>query len=209
VEGKAGPDTGTPGAVELPEGATVVVAGDVASRISAFVLDALIVAFGTLVLLTVLGFVHGPVLDIRSSGELADRVEIDPVRFGIDTAASTALAALYFAGSWTRRRATFGQRAIGLEVLPAGDVTAGLTVFQGIVRFLAMGAPLWVIAGFASGNVRLLFWCLGLGWYGVLAITVVGGSSATGIHDRIARTVVVRHVRLLELGAGPDRAVAS
>lgn len=183
-----------------------VVAGDVAARIAGFLIDAVIVTFASLVLLTLLGFLHGPVVEVRSSGGLADRVEVDAARFAVDTVCTTLLAATYFAGSWVRRGHTIGQRAVGLEVVSAGDATAALGTGRAIVRFFSLGAPLWIIAGFVAGNARLVLWLLALAWYVVLAVSVAAGSATQGVHDRIAGSVVVRHVTpLLGHGTRADR----
>ena len=183
----------TAGASSLDEGESLVVPGDASARVVGFFIDSVIVSIGSLVLLTVLGLVHGTVIEVRTSGALADRVEIDAVRFSIDTGVVTLFAAAYFAGSWVRSGATIGQRSVGLRVLPAGEATR-VSPIAATVRFLALGAPLWVIAGLVSGNARLAFWCLALIWYAVVLVSVTRGTSTTGIHDRIAGTIVVRHV---------------
>lgn len=179
-----------------PEGGGQVLAeGDAPARIAGFVVDAVLVALASFVVLTVLGLIHGPVVVIGGSGDLPDRVEVDTARFAIDSFAITMLAGFYFAGSWVRSGATPGQGSVRLRVLDATG-RSNVTVMQAVIRFLALGAPLWLIAGIVSGNARLAAWCLTVLWYGVLTVTVVRGSSASGIHDRLARTVVVRDVAL-------------
>lgn len=186
----------------LPRNDSVLVGGDASSRVGGYVVDSAIVSAGSLVLLTVLAVIHGPVIEFERSGEFSDRVELDGLWFAIDTAAVTLFAGIYFAGSWVRSGATIGQRAVGLRVLPAdasdgtngADGVATLTAGRAVARYLALGVPLWLAAGFTSGNVRLAFWCLGALWYAVLLVSVVKGSSTVGIHDRIARTMVVRRV---------------
>lgn len=185
-----------------------MVAGDLPARLSGFVVDALVVGVATLVMLTVLGVLHGPVVTVHRAGSIADRVEVDAALFAVDTLAATALAAVYFAGSWVRHGATLGQRINGLQVLPTGPRAARLTIARSLVRFCCLGSPIWVAAGFTSGTPRLALWILGVLWYVVLAASVSAGSSTEGIHDRIAGTMVVRHATRVDIGLIDDGATA-
>ncbi len=181
----------------IPHNERVVVAGDVAARVGGFAIDATIVSIGSLVLLGVLAFVHGPVVEVRGTTPLPDRVVIDDALFAVDTALVTLLAGLYFVVSWVRGGATPGQRAFGLSVLPLG-VGETLNAGRACIRFVALGSPFWVAAGLTSGRLRLLMWVCGLAWYAALATSVVIGSRTTGLHDRLARTMVIRRLRPLD-----------
>ncbi len=171
----------------------MIAEGDAPARIAGFVVDSAIVSVAALFLLTVLGVLHGPVVEVQGSGDLPDRLDVDTVRFAIDSVVVSLFAGCYFAGSWIRFGATPGQSSVGLRVLDAAG-GRDMSPAQAAIRFVALGAPLWLIGGLVSGNARLAAWCLTLVWYGVLVVTVVRGSSVSGIHDRIARTIVVREV---------------
>lgn len=174
----------------------VLAEGDAPARIAGFVVDSVIVSFVSLFLLTMLGVLHGPVVAVEGSGELPDRLEVDATLFAIDAAVITLMTGVYFAGSWIRFGATPGQGSVGLRVLDATG-GSGLTGKQALTRFVALGAPLWLISGLVSGNARLAAWSLTIIWYVVLVVTVARGSSVSGVHDRIAGTIVVREVRPL------------
>lgn len=183
----------TADATNLQDGGLTLAEGDAPARIAGFVIDTAVVSLASLLLLTVLGIVHGPLVEIEGSGELPDRVDVDPARFALDSIAVTLFAGIYFAGSWVRSGATPGQRSVRLRVLDATG-RANVTVMQGVIRFLSLGAPLWLVGGLISGNARLAVWCLTVVWYGVLTVTVIRGSAVSGVHDRLARTIVVREV---------------
>lgn len=183
-------------------------AGDAPARVSGYIVDSAIVLLGSFVLLSALGLVHGPAVEVSGSGGLSDRVDVDRTRFAIDTAMVAFASGAYFVGSWVRRGATIGQRTVGLRVLGTNE-QHGLTITAAVIRFVALGAPLWVTAGLLSGNARVAVWCLALLWYGVLFVSVVRGTSTTGLHDRIARTIVVREVALVELGTERIQTVAA
>jgi uncharacterized RDD family membrane protein YckC len=104
-----------------------------------------------------------------------------------------AVQAAYFLWFWTGgRRATPGQRVFGLQVGNAFDGRP-LTMAQAIARWLAMGwwaGLLLLLPWFAVavGSYALVFG----GWWIVLAISMIVSPTKQGIHDRIARSAVVR-----------------
>lgn len=182
--------------------ACVYTGGDASARLSGYLIDAVVIAAASFVLLVVLGLVHGPVIEFSGAGELADRVDVDRTRFAADTAVIVVFVGLYFAGSWARRGATIGQRSTGLSVLSASD-GGPPSLGWALVRFIALGTPFWVAAGFVAGSARFLLWLIGALWYFALLVSVVRGSTTTGWHDRIARTIVVRKVSTVDVPQRP------
>jgi uncharacterized RDD family membrane protein YckC len=181
----------------------VLVAADIGGRAISFLVDAVLVSVLAFIALGVLAVLHGPVVVVRWSGDLVDRLSVDRVRYLVDTAVVGFLSAVYFAGSWWRRGATVGQRLVGIRLhAAAGDradrrVGGPLSGRAALVRWLALGVPLWLGAGVAGGNVRLALWLASWLWYVVVALTTVTGTPLQGVHDRLAGSVAVRSVRPL------------
>jgi hypothetical protein len=179
----------------------VVVAADIGGRTFCYFIDTLMFCVAAFVVLSVLSLVHGPVVSVRRAGNLVDRMNVDDVRFAMDTAIVSLLSGLYYAGSWWRRGATPGQRLCRIEVRPADrcdDAGARVPLARAVVRWLALGAPLWVAASVATGNLRWTLWFAAWAWYLLLAVTVARGTGLQGLHDRLSRTAAIRIVHPLE-----------
>ena len=188
-----------------PPGPRCLVAADAPGRAAGFAIDAVLLAIVSLVALTALSLAHGPVVEVRRTGDVIGTVRVDQGLLVLDTLAICALSALYFAGSWVRWGATIGQRGLGISLRPAdsADGPPGLRWGPAIVRWLALGAPIWVAAGLADGNTRWGLWSAGVLWYAVLGVSVSAGSSLTGIHDRLAGAVAVRWAESIRTSLSP------
>jgi uncharacterized RDD family membrane protein YckC len=96
----------------------------------------------------------------------------------------------YFVTAWSGgRRATIGQRLLKIEVGHAFD-GASLTLEQAFRQWLAFGYWLSLFALITVASVASVF-ALGL-WILVLLTTTVRSPTKQGLHDRFARSVVVR-----------------
>jgi uncharacterized RDD family membrane protein YckC len=121
--------------------------------------------------------------------------------------ATTAAVAIY---AWVALRATPGQRAMGLITVDAGT---GKTLLPGqaLARYLVLFAPvlvgldisLWFsLVQFTPPDLNdpssltgLLVPAATLGWYAWLASSSWNDPRGRGVHDRIARSVVVQPTR--------------
>jgi uncharacterized RDD family membrane protein YckC len=85
---------------------------------------------------------------------------------------------------------------------------AALTIGQAIARWLLLGAP-FVIAtmlGLALPAVALLSMLAVLAWYALLLVTTARNPRKQGLHDRYARTVVVKAMPAPPVWATPGGA---
>ncbi len=87
-------------------------------------------------------------------------------------------------------------RLLGLRV---GTETDGrpLDPRHAIVRWLVVGIPALLVslALYVPNTIALILAGLGLAWLLLLLYTMVQGSAKQGLHDRLARSIVVRSRR--------------
>lgn len=107
-------------------------------------------------------------------------------------------SALYFIYTWTRMRASIGQRVLGLETVNAAD-GATLTQNQAIRRWAFLFGPtaLGSVLGYAPGGLGLIGSLVGLLafiYQVYLLYTVSQSPKRQGYHDVQAGTVVVKRV---------------
>ncbi len=102
------------------------------------------------------------------------------------------ISAAYFVYTWTRMRASPGDRLLGLMVLNAADGSP-LTTNQALLRWLLLAGPgaLGTLAGYDVG-VGAIISILVLVWYVYLAWTTYTDPRRQGFHDRYVQSVVVR-----------------
>jgi uncharacterized RDD family membrane protein YckC len=173
-----------PGPPKDPGPAPGVAYSDLRFRVLAYIIDAVIVGVLNLVvsvLLLDVGLAFGDTL-----GWIIGLVFV--------TAFNVAFSALYFIYSWTKLRASPGQKILGLETLNAAD-GATLTQPQAIRRWLILFGPfallsaLQVVVGGTLGN---LFSLASLGYGIYLLWTTYKDPKRQGFHDHFAATVVTR-----------------
>src|SRR5688572_6754506 len=174
VAGWTAPDAGLPAAPV--EG--FVIAG-IGSRLVAWLLDGLIVGLIAVLVGTLLIVVSG----LTTAGDA----------ILVSTALSVVILAIdfvYLVGFWTGpRRATPGMRLLALEIV---DATSGaaLTVRAAVIRWLAFGAFLSLLAALpVIGEISS--WVL-IGWSVFLLMTTAMSPVNQGIHDRWAGSAVMR-----------------
>jgi len=167
----------------LPPG---LVFADTPSRIVAYVLDSVAISAILAIPSGLLGL-----YDYAYSG--ASYPPLMPrSTFIVSILLSFGISAAYFLWFWTGgRRATPGQWVFGIQVANAFDGRS-LTVTQAVERWLAMGwwlgfALLLPFFGIAMG----LYAMLGV-WWIVLVISMIASPTKQGIHDRFARSALVR-----------------
>lgn len=174
---------------------TVSCYADVPTRIVALLIDAVlltIIVFAGAVVVSVLA---GPAVEFNTAADSAqDAVTLHRGIAVLDGAVSLFLSAGYFAGAWLALAASPGQRLIGVRI--RGQATrAAMTPGQAIARWALLAAPFGVAAvlttaltGLSNAIVDLAM----IAWYGLLLVTTARSPTKQGLHDRIARTVVVK-----------------
>ena len=111
-----------------------MVYSDLPMRIFAYIIDAVILSAAFFLLFTILGAMFLGSLFVGGFGFGVI------LWFLVFVAAYFAISAVYFIYTWTRMRATFGQRILGLETVNAGD-GATLTQPQAIRRYVFLFGP--------------------------------------------------------------------
>lgn len=129
------------------------------------------------------------------------------IGFGFGNVASTTsvlvqqvlsylLIGAYFVYMWTAMRGTVGMRLLGMQI---GHESDGRTIDmnQALTRYALMFGP-----GFAAGLISSF--ALGLGviaslvsfvWFIALVVTTAQSPTKQGLHDRYAKTMVVKAAR--------------
>jgi len=162
---------------------------DAPNRLVAYVLDVVILAALIFVGSVVVALVLGPAIHVDADV----RLQVDERLVTINGMLATLLNAAYFVLSWTRRRATPGQRLVGLWTGSAHDGSP-LPAGRALLRWALLGGPfvaasvlaLWLPA--VAGPLMML----GLGWYAVVLMTIARDPRRRGVHDRCAGSVVVK-----------------
>jgi uncharacterized RDD family membrane protein YckC len=162
----------------LPQG---LVFADTPSRIVAYLLDGIVISIINWVPLAVLGFYD--TTSLRPPGRDA---------FVLASLITFAISSAYFLWFWTGgRRATPGQRVFEIQVGNAFDGRP-LTTTQAVERYLAMGLWLSLPALLPFLSVAVASFAVVTLWELVLVVSVVVSRTRQGIHDRFARSAVVR-----------------
>lgn len=103
-----------------------------------------------------------------------------------------AIQAAYFLWFWTGgRRATPGQRAFNVQVGNAFDGQP-LTMSQAVARWLGLGYWVTLLTLLPFFGLAVAAYAIGIAWFLVLGISMVLSPTKQGIHDRLARSAVVR-----------------
>ena len=102
-----------------------------------------------------------------------------------------AVGFAYFALCWWRFAATLGQRALGLRVVD--EVSGGrVSVSQAAVRWFFLIGIASAAEGLLAAAGAASIGSLASGAYDVVLLASIAGSAAhQGLHDRLARTVVL------------------
>ena len=174
---------------EVP-GATGLSFADTTTRAAAFIFDSFILGVAGLIVLAALGKGGSTTTLQRTSDPNAIlhalQAPVDPV----STLLSLAFGAIYFIVFWTGgRRATPGQRAFHLQVGNAFDGRA-LSVGQATRRWAALGSPLGLL-GLVPG-LAAVAGLVELAWFAILFVSTAASPTRQGLHDRFAKSAVVR-----------------
>jgi uncharacterized RDD family membrane protein YckC len=161
-------------------------------RLLAYLVDALLLTGILFAACLVFRAAFGPALHFESvPGLLGSPVKVDRIRWIAVAVLSAALNGAYFIGSWTARRATPGQRLLGIRVGRAAD-RCPLGIGPAAARWLLLMGPLSLGAVLASlrPGLRASYAVAVPVWYGVLLLTTAWSRTRQGLHDRSAGSVV-------------------
>ena len=179
---------------------TVPVAGpagffyaDIPNRAIAYIIDAIILFVGFLIVAAVLGAVglHTTTLDLTS----ASLVSYNPIAGIIYGVLNLAISVAYFVYTWTAMRGTVGMKALGMQIGNAQD-GATISMDQALRRALVLfgvGAVAQALGGWPV--LGILFSLAAFGWFIYLLYTTAVSPTKQGFHDKFANTMVVKAAR--------------
>ncbi|MDQ3554015.1 MAG: RDD family protein [Chloroflexota bacterium] len=109
---------------------------------------------------------------------------------------SYAIVGAYFVYTWTAMRGTLGMKVLGMQI---GDQADGRTITfnQAVIRYAVMFGPAFV-AGLLSAfilSLGAIASLLALIWFIAILVTTAQSPTKQGIHDKYARTMVVKAAR--------------
>jgi uncharacterized RDD family membrane protein YckC len=167
----------------LPPG---LVFADTPSRIAAYVLDGVLLSAIVSIPPAVLGL-----YDTTYTGTAMPEPMTRATFVGVSIF-SFAIYAAYFLFFWSGgRRGTPGQRAFGIQVANAFDGQP-LTTTQAVERWLGMGWWIGLLVLLPVLSIAVASYVLSFVWWVVLVISMVLSPTKQGIHDRFARSALVR-----------------
>ncbi len=177
------PEAPPAAATLLPPG---LVFADTPSRIAAYVLDGVLLSALVSIPPAVLGM-YDTAFTSASVPEPLPRATFVGVSIF-----SFAIYAAYFLFFWSGgRRGTPGQRAFGIQVANAFDGRP-LTTTQAVERWLAMGWWISLLVLLPVLSVAVAAYALSFVWSVVLVISMIVSPTKQGIHDRFAKSALVR-----------------
>jgi uncharacterized RDD family membrane protein YckC len=182
-----------PAAAPTPvPGAAGFVYADVPNRVFALIIDAVIL----LVAYIIVGIILAAI-GLSTGGLVAGAVVFNPVATLVFAVLLSAINIAYFVWSWTSMRATFGMRALGMQVGNAFDGKT-LTRDQAVRRAVALWGPS-TAAQFLQGlsGLGTIIGLLAFLWTLYLLYTTAKSPTKQGFHDTFANTVVVKSGRMV------------
>lgn len=161
---------------------------DVPNRILALILD--------VIALSVIGFALSWLLGglVAEPGALDSAGgELDITAFVIVTILQLVVSFGYFAACWSQLGRTPGMQLLGLRI---GDESDGHRISwrQAFIRWLLLGLPalLSSLVVYVPNVIGLILGALGLVWLLALLYTMAQSPTKQGLHDRYARTILVK-----------------
>jgi uncharacterized RDD family membrane protein YckC len=160
-------------------------------RLVAYVVDGIIVAALIFLVLTLVTLLLGPT--VRFDDSSADGLAVDRGRALLNAILGVLIGAVYFIGSWVRSGRTVGGALFDLRVASA-DGERLLSVGGSVIRWVALGAPLVLVSPVVRGSPGLVtaLTIVTVAWALLLLVTTILDKRHRGLHDRLARSVVVR-----------------
>lgn len=119
---------------------------------------------------------------------------------------SVVLGGVYFVGSYLLLRASPGHLLLVMSLRPL-DAAQRLSLASALVRWLLLAAPFGlasVVMTIVAGVADLAAVVAVSAWYVILLVTTARHPAKQGLHDRLARTIVVKRARAV--GSRPPAA---
>jgi uncharacterized RDD family membrane protein YckC len=184
VGGLAGRLTST---ARLPGPAGLVYA-DLPNRIIALIIDIIVLSVVGFVLAWLFGGLVSEPGALDSAGG-----ELDVAAFLVVLLLQLAVSFAYFGGAWTLVGSTAGMWLLGLRI---GDEVDGERISwpRSLVRWLILGIPalLSSLAVYVPNVLGVILWAVGVVWLALLLYTIAQSPTKQGLHDRYARTILVK-----------------
>ena len=170
---------------------------DVPNRIIAYIVDLIVLAIVNVVVALVIGGLLGGIVTTTTGADgFESIVQLNLGALLVVSLVSLALSLAYFGYFWTAQRGTPGMKLLGLQI---GDERDGHSIDrdQALVRWLILGIPsiLSTFASFVSDSLGFILSLVGLIWLVVLLYTIAQSPTKQGLHDRYARTIMVKSAR--------------
>ncbi|CAN5455049.1 hypothetical protein BH23CHL8_BH23CHL8_10870 [soil metagenome] len=171
---------------------------DVPNRIIAYIIDVIVLAVIGFVVALVLGGIFGGIMTTTEGAIDGATSDLNLFAFIVVAIGNLAISFAYFGYSWTTLRATPGMKLLGLQI---GDERDGRSIDwnQALTRWLVLGIPsiLASFASYVSSGLGFILSLVGLIWLIVLLYSIAKSPTKQGIHDRYARTIMVKAGRRL------------
>jgi uncharacterized RDD family membrane protein YckC len=165
-----------------------LVYAELPNRIIALIIDVIVLSVIGFVLAWIFGGLVSEPGALDSAGG-----ELNIVAFLVVLALQVAVSFAYFGGSWTLLGGTAGMRLLGMRI---GNETDGglISPQQSLIRWLILGIPalLSSLAVYVPNTIGLILWALGVLWLLALLYTMAQSPTNQGLHDRYARTILVK-----------------
>lgn len=164
---------------------------DVPNRIIAYIIDFIIVFVALLIVAIVVAAIV-PATTLGAGFTLA----ANPAFALIYGLLAAIVSAAYFIYTWVAMRGTPGMKVLGMQLGHEADGRT-ITYQQALTRWAVLFGPFLVadIVGRFALNLGLILQLVGIIWFIVLLITTAQSPTKQGLHDRYAKTMVVKAAR--------------
>ena len=179
---------------------TVPVAGpagfyyaDIPNRAIAYIIDAIILVVGFVIVAAVVAAVGLRTTSIDLTSPTL--VSFNPVAGLILAALNLVVSVGYFVYTWTAMRGTVGMKVLGMQIGNAQD-GATITMDQALRRALVLFGPGAVAQALGGWSILgLLIGLASFAWFLYLLYTTAVSPTKQGFHDVFAHTMVVKAAR--------------
>jgi uncharacterized RDD family membrane protein YckC len=166
---------------------------DIPNRAIAYIIDAIILAVGFLIVAAVVGAVGLKTVTIDLTSPTL--TSFNPIAGLILAVINLAISVAYFVYTWTAMRGTIGMKALGMQIGNAQD-GATVTMDQALRRALVLFGPGAVAQALGGWSILgLLIGLASFAWFIFLLYTTAVSPTKQGFHDKFANTMVVKAAR--------------
>ena len=178
-------------------GAAGFVYADVPNRAIAYIIDAIILFIIFIIVGAVLFAIFGsPTQAVADPTQpFGFRIETNYLATIVSAIANLIVTGAYFVYTWINMRGTPGMKVLGMQV---GNETDGrtITMNQAITRFILLGAPFGLAQALTGiSSLSAIIGLLAFVYFIALLVTTAQSPTKQGLHDRYAKTVVVKAAR--------------